>query len=140
MAEECCSQADNFMILACSECANGGQLANQTAAELSMEGHGKLYRLADIGSHGPRLSAFIQSAKDASFIIAVDGCSRSCAKKILENAELPIENYLVVKDRGTEKDKDLNLKIEIIDKFKASVKNSLGGKVDSSLVLQLKTV
>jgi uncharacterized metal-binding protein len=134
MAEECCSQANNFMILACSECANGGQLANQTAVELSMEGYGHLYRLADIGSHGPRLSAFIQSAKDASFIIAVDGCSRSCAKKILENAELSIENYLVITDRVTEKSKDLNLKMEVIDKFKVSVKNSLRGKGDAVYV------
>jgi uncharacterized metal-binding protein len=130
MAEECFSLPHNTMILTCPECANGGQLANRTAEELSAEGCGKRLCLADIGVPVSRLSSFIQSAaKDASFIIAIDGCSRSCAKKELEKAKLPMNNYLVIMDRGIGKDKDLNLTMEVIDQFKVSVKGALSGKV-----------
>jgi uncharacterized metal-binding protein len=126
MEEGCCLQANNFMILTCSECANGGQLANRTGAELSGEGYGKWVSLADIGVPVSRLSSFIQSsAKDVSLIIAIDGCSKNCAKKVLEQAGLSIENYLVVTDRGIGNSNDLTLTMEVIEKFKTSVKNSL---------------
>ena len=138
MAEECFSQANNFMILTCSECANGGQLANRTAEELSTEGYGRWVCLAAIGVPVSRLSSFIQSsAKDVSFIIAVDGCSKGCAKKILEQAGLSIENYLVVTDHGIGKNKDLTLTMEVIEKFKATVKEMVRGKEDTILGLMI---
>jgi uncharacterized metal-binding protein len=65
------------------------------------------------------------------FIVAIDGCSKGCAKKVLEHAKLPIKNYLVVTDRGIEKNKDRDMKMEVIDKFKVFVKNSLTGKRDT---------
>jgi uncharacterized metal-binding protein len=132
MDQEFFSQANNFMILTCSECANGGQLANRTAEELSAEGYGRWVCLAAIGVPVSRLSSFIQSAaKDVSFIIAIDGCSKGCAKKVLDQAGLPIENYLVVTDHGIGKNKDINLTMEVIENFKVSVKNSLTGKGDA---------
>ena len=94
--EEYFSMPNNSMILTCPECANGGQLANRIAEELSTEGCGRRLCLADIGVPVSRMSSFIQSAaKDVSFIIAIDGCSRGCAKKELEKAKLPLNNYLV---------------------------------------------
>jgi uncharacterized metal-binding protein len=130
MAEDCFSQANNFMILTCSECANGGQLANRTAEELSAEGCSRWLCLADVGVPVSRLSSFIQSAaKDVSFLFAIDGCSKGCARKVLEQAGLPVENYLVVTDRGIGKNKDLNLTMEVIDQFKVSVKDTLRRKV-----------
>jgi uncharacterized metal-binding protein len=130
MAEGHCPQAHNIMILTCPECANGGQLANRTAEELSEEGYGRRLCLADVGVPVSRITSFIQSvAKDVLFIIAIDGCSRGCAKKELEKARLPMNNYLVVMDRGIGKDKDLNLTMEIIGKFKVSIKDALSGNI-----------
>lgn len=119
MAEDCCSPNGNIMLLACSGGSNVGQLANQAAVELTQEGYGEIYCLADVGG---LLSGFIQSAKDAPEMIAIDGCSIGCAKAILERAQVPLKSYLVLTEIGIEKNHDLNLKAEDVRKAKEAVK------------------
>jgi len=47
-----------------------------------------------------------------------------CAKAILEHAEIPAKNYLVLTDLGIEKNKDFNLKAEDIQKVKAAIRSA----------------
>ncbi|MCF8127296.1 MAG: putative zinc-binding protein [Deltaproteobacteria bacterium] len=121
MAEECCTQGGNVMILACSGGSNVGQLSNQAAVELTQEGYGKMFCLAGVGGH---LSGFVQSAKDTPEMVAIDGCSLGCAKAILEHAEVPLKHYLVLTDLGIEKNKDFKLRKEDIEKVKTAVKET----------------
>ena len=121
MAEECCAQGGNIMILACSGGSNVGQLSNQAAVELTQEGFGKMFCLAGVGGH---LGGFVQSAKDVPQMVAIDGCEIGCAKAILEHAEVPVKSYILVTDFGIEKNKDFNLKRVEIDKVKEAVKKS----------------
>ncbi|MDH3574831.1 MAG: putative zinc-binding protein [Desulfobacteraceae bacterium] len=121
MAEECCTPGGNIMILACSGGSNVGQLSNQAAIELTQEGFGKMFCLAGIGGH---LGGFVQSAKDVPAMVAIDGCELGCAKAILEHAEIPAKNYLVLTDLGIEKNKDFNLKAEDIQKVKAAIRSA----------------
>jgi uncharacterized metal-binding protein len=121
MAEECCVPGGNVMILACSGCSNVGQIANQCAVELTKEGFGKMACLAGVGAH---LSGFVQSAKDAPQMVAIDGCSIGCAKAILGNADVPLISYVVLTDLGIEKNKDLNLKQKDIDGAKEAVRKA----------------
>ena len=123
MAEECCAPGGNIMILACSGGSNVGQLSNQAAVELTQEGFGKMFCLAGVGGH---LGGFVQSAKDVSQMMAIDGCDIGCAKVILEHADVPIKSYLVLTGLGIEKNKDFNLKREDIDTVKEAVKKSCG--------------
>jgi uncharacterized metal-binding protein len=123
MAEECCATNGNIMILACSGGSNVGQLSNQAAVELTREGFGKMYCLAGVGG---LLSGFVQSAKDAPQIVAIDGCSIGCAKAIMEKGDVPFKSYLVVTELGIEKNHDFNLKKEDIDRVKEAVKKSCG--------------
>jgi uncharacterized metal-binding protein len=109
------------MILACSGGSNVGQLSNQAAVELTREGFGKMFCLAGIGGH---LSGFVQSAKDVSEMVAIDGCPVGCAKATLEHAEVPIKTYLVLTDLGIEKNKNFDLRPEEIQKVKAAVKEA----------------
>jgi uncharacterized metal-binding protein len=118
MAKECCTPGGNIMILACSGGSNVGQLSNQAAIELTQEGFGKMFCLAGIGGH---LGGFVQSAKDVPAMMAIDGCEVGCAKAILDHAEIPTKNYLVLTELGIEKNKDFNLKAEDIQKVKAAV-------------------
>ncbi|MBC8458516.1 MAG: putative zinc-binding protein [Deltaproteobacteria bacterium] len=121
MAEECCTPNGNIMILACSGGSNVGQLSNRAAVELTQEGFGKMYCLAGVGGH---LSSFVQSAKDVPQMVAIDGCDVGCAKAILEHAEIPIKNYLVLTDLGIEKNKDFTLTQEDIQKVKEAIKEA----------------
>ena len=120
MGEECCTPGGNIMILACSGGSNVGQLGNQAAIELTQEGFGKMFCLAGIGGH---LGGFIKSAKDVPAMVTIDGCEVGCAKAILDHAEIPTKNYLVLTEFGIEKNKDFNLKAEYIQKVKAAVKS-----------------
>ena len=117
MAEDCCSSNGNIMILACSGGSNVGQLANQAAVELTQEGFGKMFCLAGIGG---QLSGFVQSAKDVPKMVAIDGCQVGCARAILEQAQVPLKNYVVLTDLGIEKNKNYDLQQEDI----VAVKNA----------------
>lgn len=121
MAEECCTPGGNIMILACSGGSNVGQLSNQAATELTQEGFGKMFCLAGIGG---QLGGFVQSAKDVPAVVTIDGCEVGCAKAILENAEIPAKNYLVLTQLGIEKNKDFNLKADDIQKVKTAVRSA----------------
>ena len=120
MAKECCTSGGNIVILSCSGGSNVGQLSNQAAIELTQEGFGKMFCLAGIGGH---LGGFVRSAKDVPVMVAIDGCEAGCAKAILEHAEIPTKNYLVLTDLGIEKNKDFNLKAEDIREVKAAIKS-----------------
>jgi len=121
MSEECCTTGGSIMILACSGGSNVGQLSNQAAIELTQEGFGKMFCLAGMGGH---LGGFVQSAKDVPVMVAIDGCEMGCAKAILEHAEIPTKNYLVLTELGIEKNKDFNLKADDIQKVKAAVRSA----------------
>jgi len=98
-----------------------GQLSNQAAVELTQEGFGKVYCLAGVGG---LLSGFVQSVKDASQMVAIDGCSIGCAKAILEKGDVPLKGYLVVTDLGIDKNHDFDLKKEEINKVKDAVRQA----------------
>lgn len=121
MSEECCTPGGNIMILTCSGGSNVGQLSNQAAIELTQEGFGKMFCLAGIGG---QLGGFVQSAKDIPAVVTIDGCEVGCAKAILENAEIPTKNYLVLTQLGIEKNKDFNLKADDIQKVKTAVRSA----------------
>ena len=119
MSQDCCQPTVATMILACSGGSNVGQLSNQAAIELTQEGFGKLSCLAGVGAH---LSGFVQSAKDIDNLVVIDGCEVGCAKGVLEQAEVPLRAYLVITDLDIDKNKDMNLKREEIDRVKEAVR------------------
>ena len=119
MSQDCCQPTITTMILSCSGGSNVGQLSNQAAVELTQEGFGKLSCLAGVGAH---LSGFVQSAKDIPGLVVIDGCEVGCAKGVLEHAEVPLRAYLVITGLGIDKNKDMNLKREEIDRVKEAVR------------------
>ena len=123
MANDCCATNGNIMILACSGGSNVGQIANQAAFELTLEGFGKMFCLAGIGGH---LSGFVQSAKDVPRMVAIDGCPVGCAKAMLEHAEVPIKSYVVLTEHGIEKNHDFTLGKEEIEAAKKAVREACG--------------
>jgi len=129
MAEECCATNGNIMILACAGGSNVGQLSNQAAVELTQEGYGKIFCLAGVGGH---LSGFVQSARDVPRMVAIDGCSVGCVKAILEHAEVPLKQYLVLTDLNIEKNKDFNLRREDVEKVKKAVKETTATGVEET--------
>jgi uncharacterized metal-binding protein len=123
MADNCCAPSIPTLILACAGGSNVGQLTNQAAVELTAEGFGKLSCLAGIGAH---LDGFVQAALDIPQLVVIDGCDMGCAHGVLEQAEIPIKNYLVVTNLGITKNKNMQLVREEVDRVKQAVRNLCG--------------
>jgi uncharacterized metal-binding protein len=121
MEKKCCASNNNTMLLSCSGGSNVGQLSNRAAVELTQEGFGKMYCLAGIGG---QLMGFVQSAKDDPNIAAIDGCSVGCAKAILKNAQIDKYNYIVLTDLGIEKNKNLSLMAEDVNRVKEAIRTA----------------
>ena len=136
MTENCCTSDGNIMILSCSGGSNVGQLSNQAAIELTREGFGKMFCLSGIGG---KLSEFIQSAWDVEKMVVIDGCPVGCAKAILKQAEVPMNNYVLITELGIEKNKNFNLKAEDIAKVKSAVFNTCGLSAPGPSILSGKS-
>ena len=106
MAKECLCQANEIVVFSCSGGSNCGQIANQVAVDLTEDGVGTIFCLAGIGAHIPGM---IESAKSAKRMVAIDGCSVECAKKILEHAGLTITDYIDIAKEGIAKTKNFKL-------------------------------
>jgi uncharacterized metal-binding protein len=130
MADNCCTGGGDIMILACSGGSNVGQITNQAAVELTREGFGKMFCLAGIGG---QLSRFVQSARDAPVMVAIDGCQMGCAKAVLKLTQVLLSHYLVVTDEEIEKNKNFNLDRADIDRVKEAVKRAVSQKASPIL-------
>ena len=119
MSEECCSSNQKTMIVACSGASNVGQISNQAAVELTREGFGKMFCLAAVGAH---INNFVFSAQNVDNLVAIDGCPVGCAMRLLEHAEVPVSNYLVVQNLGIEKSAGNVFSSNEVEKVKAAIK------------------
>ena len=80
--------------------SNVGQLANAAACTLSREGYGSGSCLAGLGGDIEKL---VNVAKSADERIVIDGCPVGCAKKIMDDKGLPIDNYVLITELGITK-------------------------------------
>jgi uncharacterized metal-binding protein len=112
------------MILACSGAANVGQMANRVAVELTREGFGQMFCVAALGAHLPK---FVSYARKVPSMVAIDGCSVGCVRAILEHAEVPLRNYVVLTEFGFEKNMNSNLEQADIEKVKQAVRGGMKG-------------
>jgi uncharacterized metal-binding protein len=122
MSESCCKKGSNRLILACAGAANTGQLTYQLALELTQEGWGNLFCLAGIGAH---LSGFVVSARDAEEMLVLDGCPLACARKNLEQADLPVRNHFIITELGVEKQPGKSPTAEQTAKVKEAILKAL---------------
>jgi uncharacterized metal-binding protein len=131
MENACCASNNNIMLLACSGCSYVGQLTNRAAIELTQEGFGKMACLAGIGG---RLEGFVQRAKDAPIIAAIDGCAVGCAGAILKNVDIQNYDHIVLTDLGIEKIKNFKQSAEDVGRVKDTVRTACAGKQSVSLI------
>jgi uncharacterized metal-binding protein len=90
------------LIFACSGASDVGELSDRVARTLSRDGAGKMYCLSGLGS---KLNNFIETTKNSSGMLVIDGCPMDCAKKCLENVGITSFDLLRITDLGFEKGK-----------------------------------
>ncbi len=135
MADTCCAEGSNRMIIWCAGASNVGQMTNQIAVELSDEGYGQRFCLAGIAVH---LAGFVRSVKDAEDMLVLDGCPIACAKKIIEHVETPVINHFILTEFGVEKKMSSDLDREALDLVKETIKSALQAEQSSMTALPAK--
>jgi len=121
--EKCLCEPTEILIFPCSGGSNVGQIVNETAKNLNVQGHGKMYCLAGIGGH---VSGLIESTKAAKKIVAIDGCPVHCTKKVLEHAGFKPDIHVVVTDLDIQKNYDFMMDFKEIKKVTDKILVKLG--------------
>lgn len=117
---ECCAQK-KVLIFACSGGSNVGQLSNEAAKRLDVEGVGSFFCLAGIGAG---LSGMVGKAQEADATIVIDGCNVGCARAACAREGVEMSRYVVITDLGIEKGHHFNLTDEQIETVCAAAKKS----------------
>jgi uncharacterized metal-binding protein len=119
---ECECKAEEIIFLPCSGGSNCGQIANQVAVNLDIEGIGRIYCLAGIGAH---IDGMVESARGAKRIVAIDGCQVACAKKAIEHTGLIVTDWICVTEEGISKSHQFMMDLEEIEFIAQRTKESL---------------
>ncbi|MCF6286144.1 MAG: putative zinc-binding protein [Candidatus Hydrogenedentes bacterium] len=97
-ASECQDEAGRYnLVFACSGASDVGEIADQAARQLSREEIACICATAAIAAGIPEI---LEKAAGATRIIAIDGCNRACARKILDRRGLPDYAYVALDDLG----------------------------------------
>ena len=94
-----CSGGGPKLIFACSGAADVGAVADQAARKLTRDGAGKMYCMAGLGGD---VKSILDTTRQASLILAIDGCPVDCVKHTLERVGLCYKHVRVT-DLGLEK-------------------------------------
>lgn len=121
---ECCSGGTK-LIYSCSGSADVGEIADRVTRKLQSEGYAKMTCLAGVGAG---LSGYVQSAKGADVVIAIDGCSTACARKSLERIDVHPISYILT-DLGLKKHET-----PVTDKIIAAMSEKIKGELFTTVL------
>ena len=97
----CGSEGKNRIIYSCSGVgSNVGQLANEAACRLALEGYGGGSCLAGLGGGIDKLIGMGMAADER---VVIDGYPVACAKTIMEKKMLAIDRYVIITELGITK-------------------------------------
>lgn len=117
---DCCAQK-NVLVFACSGGSNVGQLSNEAAKQLDVEGVGSFFCMAGVGGG---IGGIIKRSQEATATIVLDGCDVGCVKAAFEREGVDISRYVVITDLGIEKGHHFSLTDEQIETVCAAAKKS----------------
>lgn len=126
----CGDKRQNVLVFACSGASNLGQITNQSALRLMAEGFGKMFCLAGIGGG---VESFINSAKLAEEVVALDGCAVGCALATLRRQGIEPTYYLQVSQLNIPRKPEPEVLPEEVEKVVTAVKKAWGEKKDGNL-------
>ncbi|NPV89510.1 MAG: zinc-binding protein [Firmicutes bacterium] len=82
------------VVYACSGCADLGEVADRVSRSLRKTGFVKTKKNCLTGI-GLGIQDFINAAKEADEVLAIDGCEVTCAKRTLEKAGISTNSFVL---------------------------------------------
>lgn len=122
MDTSCCSGKELPLILACSGGSNVGQLSNEVARALTVEGKALMYCMAGLAG---QVEPIMERIRTSEKVVVVDGCGVACVKKAMELAGVTEFTYVDLTDAGVEKTGDLELQSSDLETSRAAVEETL---------------
>lgn len=110
------------LIYSCSGCSNVAQLANQVAIEFDREGLAEMSCIVGVGGN---VKSLLKKAKQASDIIALDGCPLHCVKNCLKNHDIIASTHITLSDYGIKKRKHFDFLQSDVTLIKSILLNQL---------------
>jgi uncharacterized metal-binding protein len=111
-------------VFACSGGSNVGQLSNEAAKKLDVEGVGSFFCMAGVGGG---IAGIVGKSKEADATIVIDGCDVGCTKAAFEREGVPMSQYVVITDLGIEKGHHFNLTDEQVEAVCTAAKQGCCG-------------
>lgn len=96
----CEANSGETLIFTCAGAAYPGQVSNRAGVHLMQDGKGSLFCVAAVGA---RILDKLTRAQNAGRRVVIDGCEDHCARKIMEQAGLPVDLHVDVTELGIEK-------------------------------------
>jgi len=103
MPRQCLCQPAEVVIIPCGGASNCGLVTTEAAVQLTEDGRGEVFCLAGLGAHDPQMT---DTARQASRLFVIDGCSLQCARKTVEHAGLRVTDHLDLAAEGLRKCRD----------------------------------
>jgi uncharacterized metal-binding protein len=88
------------MVFACSGASDVGEITDLAARKLNREKAASMCCVAAIGAN---IEDIVEKARGASWVVALDGCSKNCAKIILGKGGFEDFGYVQLEEMGLEK-------------------------------------
>lgn len=85
-----------------------------------------MYCTVGIGAH---IQPMVRAVKEASFLVAIDGCEGSCVKKLLDHLKVRPHKHVVVSRLGIDKNFETSWPSEHV----ARVKEAVRGPAEDSI-------
>jgi len=88
------------LIFSCSGAADTAELADRAARKIHRSGEARMYCLAGVGGG---IESIVNNTRDASHLVAIDGCDTDCTAALLRKASFTDFEHVRVTDLGFEK-------------------------------------
>lgn len=92
----------DVLFYSCSGGANVAEVADRACRDMMAEGLGQMACLAGVAAEIPEM---VQAARGAKLNIIIDGCDKSCARRVFDRAGLTNYVQIQVTDLGFAKSK-----------------------------------
>ena len=99
---DCSKTPSSKLVFACSGAADVGAVADRAARKLARTGKGKMFCTVGLGG---KVEPILETTREASRILAIDGCPLDCTKRTLAEAGFEECLHLRVTDLGMVKGK-----------------------------------
>lgn len=116
-----------ILVYSCSGCSSAAQMANKIAIGLDRKGIAEMSCIAGVGGG---VSALVKKAKEADYIIGIDGCPLACVKACLKQQGLVPSRHYELNTLGVRKKVHEDFDLSHAEELEYLIAKDVNSKLD----------